>query len=168
MANHHRYLPPFCVLHRSKDQKQGQERGCAIAIVRGRARGSFRASHSRCPSTPVVLLWRWAHQFAGIDCSAYDGSAYARRLTMGDKNPRRSAGQLRRQVRVQRTRVIAAFVVAFFCGVLAWLTFQRISGPRWAALGFGIYAAFSGVMEARVLRGKRDRLAELEAEATRK
>ena len=89
---------------------------------------------------------------------------------MGDKNPRRSAGQLRRQIRIQRSRVVAAFVVAFFCGVVAWLTFQqnRSGSLRWAALGFGIYAAFSGVMEAGVLREKRDRLAELEAEAARK
>ena len=89
---------------------------------------------------------------------------------MGDQNPHGSAGQLRRQVRAQRNRVVVAFAVALFSGVFAWMGFQQgIAGrTRWALLGFAIYAAFSGVMEARVLRGKRDRLAELEAEVTRK
>jgi hypothetical protein len=84
---------------------------------------------------------------------------------MGEKNPRRIAGQLRRQVRIQRERMVFAFAVAFLCGVLAWLVFQhRTAGRlRWALVGFAIYEVFMGVMEGRVLRDKRDRLAELEA-----
>lgn len=60
--------------------------------------------------------------------------------------------------------------MAFLCGVFALLAFQRpvVSGPGWALFAFGLYAVFSGVMEARVLRDKRDRLAELEAETNPK
>jgi hypothetical protein len=82
---------------------------------------------------------------------------------MTDTNPRRSAGQLRRQLRIQRNRVV--FPSVFGASFIALVVIALDSLSRFQVgvlLAFAVYAFGSAVMDAMLWREKRTRLAQLE------
>ena len=85
---------------------------------------------------------------------------------MTSKNPRRVAGQIRVQLRIQRNRVVAGLVVGMLCTTLIAVEHHSLSTKTIVGFGlFGLYGFFMAFMDAGIWRQRRKQLAELERDA---